>query len=754
MNYNLNQEDKSFISLITSNDFFLHSLLPNQTNIFPLLYIDNKVIEYVKQNYNSMGYLLYPVFKHLWSEKKLFVTKKTNFSRNTKQLLICSDEDEKICLTNNEYQYFNLQAYNKKTIMTILSDLNNISIINNRIEVQGIDLIFTFEAFSFFFLHIVRKIDTFNINFFFILGVVESCKNLACMSIPFKQSAISFYNKYNFRFDSIKLKSLFISNQIRIFDVWKKKQDVIVVGGTGTGKTSQVPKVFWWINFWFDGFEDIDFDKFIFDLDEITKKKIKKRETILSLPRKMLINLNCEHMYRSLGFTNIYDSPINCKYKDVKSTKFYNPNVNKFISPFIFSVNQSTTFDNLNTIIFDEIHEHDKFTDIGIAIVKKTKTQKNIRNLVLITATITDDLENLIKFLPNIVMLQIKGDTLFAIEDIDMSHKVNKENNYQGIEKIIKTYSIEKGKSTLLFLSSVSLINQFEERLKKELLPQDYVIKKLHRELVAENNDLVNEFYLYPKQHVIILSTPIAESSITINNAKVVIDSGLFFYKEFFSGSTIYITRSMLEQRKGRVGRISSGTYIRLFSSENINKFFKKIDYEFLLPYIIRFLYYGLSFEDDIYIKPSDMERFQRTIDFFKYRGVNLKKHIKSINYIFNNSLCELPEYLIIYFKGTKEQKQNLFHLEEETNMVKKIMYIRNNLNIFKTIAKTINIEVSTINNNNIKLKKFFINDNKFVFVFDAKIQIRKYYENITPFNSLILSDDSYLFLLSQNFSI
>lgn len=65
MNYLLNQEDKEFLGLIKSNDFFLHSLLPNQTNIFPLLYIDaNYYILYlniygVKKNYLLLKKLIF-----------------------------------------------------------------------------------------------------------------------------------------------------------------------------------------------------------------------------------------------------------------------------------------------------------------------------------------------------------------------------------------------------------------------------------------------------------------------------------------------------------------------------------------------------------------------------------------------------------------------------------------------------------------------------------------------------------------------
>jgi hypothetical protein len=510
----------------------------------------------------------------------------------------------------------------------------------------------------------------------------------------------------------IVLKSLLISNQMRIFDIWKKGQDVLITGGTGTGKTSQIPKLFWWINMWLDGI-NIDYD--FFDYNKIKKVPIEKRSTTLSLPRKVLITSNSKFAAKSLGYDDIKSSPITCKFKDVKLTEFHNPDAYDFLSPFIFSINRNTTFSNVNTIIFDEIHEHDTYCDIGIAIVKKIKEEYNIRNLVLITATVTNDLDNLKKFFPKLVEMKIKDEYLYPIQEIDMSGSCNMKNNYKDIDLIIRKYALRKNQSTLFFLPSMSAINRIEEYLKERLTSSFYRIIKLHREAVLEDPALVSNISRYKDNHVIILSTPIAESSITIDTAKIVIDTGLFFSKSFFSGEIVYITESMMQQRKGRVGRVSSGLYIRLFSLDKVNNSFKKIDNEFLLPYAISFAPFDMGY-DDFLIKP-DKDRYKRTIRYYKNRGIDFSKNPMYINRIYNQFPCSLGEYIIIYMYGSDEEKKLLQELD---NMIDKDAYkfIMKHFTEFLSIAKKINLPVIPVylgkERNKVAFKKYFENMNSF----------------------------------------
>lgn len=666
MEYFLANDDEEYRDLIEESMKFLCHLLPNKTNIFQLYSLDDRVISFVKKNYNNFLYLIYPVYKHLWKNSNVFKGEKR---------LECIEQSKE-----HNFPFFNV------------SNIDFTEIDNPVIEGDSIVIgehTCSFEAYSFIFLEKRRLLTAERVNHFFILGLIEAGMKLGCVNIPWKQGG-SVPNKYNIFPAEINLSSLYISTQVRVFDAWRKEKDILITGGTGTGKTSQIPKLFWWFNMWFDGLGEIDFDSFFFSLDVLGERSIESRSTTLSLPRKVLITSNSSFALKSLGFNGIQDSPIFCRFKDVKKTIYYNSS--DFITPFIFSVNRSTNYSNVNTIIFDEIHEHDTYCDIGIAITKKKKKELGIRNIVLITATITNDLSNLKEFFPELVELKMKDATLYPIEDINLSTSCSVKNDFNGIEKIIRKYSVEKGKSTLLFLPSMKQIEKMEDKLKS--LDSFYIVFQLHREVLLEDSQLINKFYNYPKQHVIILSTPIAESSITINNTKVVIDSGLFFNKEFYGGNIRYVTESMLQQRKGRVGRVSKGTYVRLYPDSNINQKYKKINYEFLLPYIVSFSYHRMTYKD-LLIKPEE-KRYLDTIQYYKKKGIDFSRFAHKIYEVYNRHQINIGEYIIIYMNGTTEEKKCLTKLES-IDQEKQKLFIDMNYTLLKQIVKKMGIILKPI---------------------------------------------------------
>lgn len=716
--FQLEEDDKKYQSLIKENEEFLHLMLPNDINIFQLKKLDDNVINYIKNNYQKLNLLIYPVFKHLWNKSSLYYVRKNNEFEN---YIECSETQN----VNSEFI----------DISTLDTDLLKMSyeIENNMIKVDKYK--FTFEAFAFFQMYVnkIFKLTDMDISFFF--GLVEASIKIGFMSSPINQKGIVYQNKYKIYPTKISLKSLLISNQIRIYNIWKNNQDVLITGGTGTGKTSQIPKLFWWINMWLDG---MVIDTEIFNLDKMLNSPIEKRSTVLSLPRKVLITSNSKFASTSLGYEKINESPINCKFKDVKKTEYYNPSSSNFLSPFIFSINRNTSFENVNTIIFDEIHEHDTYCDIGISVVKKIKEKNKIKNLILITATITNDLENLKNYFPNLVELKIKDEGLFPVKEIDYSKKCNLKNNYKNLSELIKKYSKEVGYSTLIFFPSTKIINNFEIILSKEL-SNFYKIIQLHRQAILETPELIKEITsLYKNYHVIILSTPIAESSITIDTAKVVIDTGLFFNKSFFSGNTIFATESMLKQRMGRVGRVSPGTYLKLYEEDNINKDYKKIDHEFLLPFIISFSQYDMNYENFL-IKPKK-ERYLKTIEYYKKKGIDFENNPTYIYRVYNSYPCNIGEFLSIYINGTYEEKKFLSTLENIENDLETNLFVKKNYNIFKKIVLQINIPITIVSKTRDKDR--------------CRVKIYEYFENTKDFYSEIINFKKKIYMLKEGLSI
>lgn len=694
--YKLNKEDIENEKYIEKNIFFLHSLLPNQINIFSLKKIDDSVIDYVKENYKNMRYMIYPYYKYFFLKQKIYIENNVVF----------------IDVENKESNYYNYKNIENELMTKIIK--KKYVLTNKYVVFDEIDLFFTLEAFSMIFLKIIKKIDLNNIDYIFILGIVESCIKINIVSVPFEQK---FNNKKFFDFQKINLKSLYISNQMKIFESWKNKKDVLLTGGTGIGKTSQIPKIYWWINYLFSGFKtDINFENFYFDLDNIGD--IVKSKTVLCLPRKILIQENSLNVCKSLGFDKIENSFVNCNFKDVQLTTYHNKNIDRFDNSLLFCINRNVVLKNINTIIFDEIHEHDSFSDINISIIVKKKKELNIRNLVLITATILDDEKRLKEFIPDIEHIHIKGETLFSIKEHDYSDMCNRKNNYKNIEKIIDKFSFDSNKSTLIFLPTLSRINKFFLFLYKTLNKKKYELTILSRQSLKQNPDILNQITRKNDKHTIILSTPIAESSLTIKNLQIIIDTGLFFCKVFFGGKIFYITKSMKEQRKGRVGRLFEGTYIKLFKEEMLNNTYKKINYEFLFPYILYLKRYNLLFKKDLFILPDDLKRFDKTIVYFKNKKIDIMNNTYKIFNIFNKNDCSLFEYIYIYLYGTDNEKKVLKELEN----FKDEFFILNNKDILYNISKKLNIKIK-----NDKIVDFYEDFNQGLFVYIPYKKTNKY---------------------------
>lgn len=191
-----------------------------------------------------------------------------------------------------------------------------------------------------------------------------------------------------------------------------------------------------------------------------------------------------------------------------------------------------------------------------------------------------------------------------------------------------------------------------------------------------------------------------------------------------------------MQQRKGRVGRVSSGTYIRLFNSNKINNSFKKIETEFLLPYIISFMTYGMDY-DDLLIKPKK-ERYDKTIKYYTDKGLDFKKNPGYINRTYNQYPCSLGEYMIIYLYGSTEEKRLLEKLDNADNNGV-VELVKNYYSEFLIIAKKINLRLKIVSDNRNTTKAIIPN----------------YFENIDSFyiEKLVKNERVYLFL-KEGFAI
>ncbi|GLR76848.1 ATP-dependent helicase HrpB [Aliivibrio sifiae] len=217
-------------------------------------------------------------------------------------------------------------------------------------------------------------------------------------------------------------------------------------------------------------------------------------------------------------------------------------------------------------LIFDEYHERSLHADTSLAF--SLEVQEALRDdLKILVMSATLDQESLKSLLPMALYLESDG-RLFPVDTSYVPLKANQRIVEATELAIRRTLTNELG-SILVFLSGVGEIKQLEEQLKD--LPSDIVIASLYGQLDPRKQQQA----LKPAakgQRKVVLATNIAETSLTIEGIRIVIDSG-YERKATFDVKTGItkleqrrIAQSSAEQRKGRAGRLEPGLCIRLYS--------------------------------------------------------------------------------------------------------------------------------------------------------------------------------------------
>ncbi|MCO4753392.1 MAG: ATP-dependent RNA helicase, partial [Bacteriovoracaceae bacterium] len=231
-----------------------------------------------------------------------------------------------------------------------------------------------------------------------------------------------------------------------------------------------------------------------------------------------------------------------------------------------------------STIIIDEFHERNIHTDLALALTRKLqKTLRPDLKLVVMSATLeTDKLET---YLDSPKVFNIKGRT-FPIEieyhpPLEHGGRKGKESWESNAKRAIINL-LEEPKCTkniLVFLPGMGAIRLLEQQL-RSVVTQDIEIVPLHSTLpkAIQNKAFTGD------NRKIILSTNIAETSLTIPNITGVVDLGTERRASFapWSGMPLLqlekISKASATQRAGRAGRVQSGIVYRLYSESQFSQ--------------------------------------------------------------------------------------------------------------------------------------------------------------------------------------
>ncbi len=224
------------------------------------------------------------------------------------------------------------------------------------------------------------------------------------------------------------------------------------------------------------------------------------------------------------------------------------------------------TLDGISTIIFDEFHERSLHSDVALALTREA--QQVIRpdlRIVIMSATI--DATSICQAL-DAKLIESEG-RIFPVEIIHTPEEANEQNVAEVVAHVIRQAHKEQDGDILAFLPGEGDIRRCHELLKDAL--GDTQIRPLYGMLSPKDQRLAIQPSVEGMRKVV-LSTPIAETSLTIEGIRIVVDSGLcrtmvFDVQNGLSHlKTVRISKDMATQRMGRAGRLSAGVCYRLWS--------------------------------------------------------------------------------------------------------------------------------------------------------------------------------------------
>ena len=220
-------------------------------------------------------------------------------------------------------------------------------------------------------------------------------------------------------------------------------------------------------------------------------------------------------------------------------------------------------------VLFDEFHERSLQADTGLALC--LESQRLFRpDLRLLVMSATLDCGSVADLLGHAPVIASEGQ-MFPVETRYLEQPLSGHLDVAVVQSIRRSLAQDQG-SLLVFLPGMAEIRRVERTLLDLNLGSHILIAPLHGDLPQEAQDRAIA-PTQPGARKIVLATSIAETSLTIDGVRVVIDAGLLRVPRFDPRSgltrleTIRVTQDSAEQRRGRAGRLEPGVCARLWTS-------------------------------------------------------------------------------------------------------------------------------------------------------------------------------------------
>ncbi|MBE0658182.1 MAG: ATP-dependent helicase HrpB [Bryobacteraceae bacterium] len=233
-------------------------------------------------------------------------------------------------------------------------------------------------------------------------------------------------------------------------------------------------------------------------------------------------------------------------------------------------------------VVLDEFHERHLEGDLALALLRRLQARRPDLRLVVMSATLQG--EALARHMGGCPVLRSEG-RLYPLEIGYTPHSTDRL-DAQVAEAVAGIVKSEASGDVLVFLPGAAEIRASQRALEGLAAQKDLLVLPLHGDLSPEEQDRAVE---PASRRKVILSTNVAESSITIEGVRAVVDSGLARVASDSAYSGLQrvevgrISRASATQRAGRAGRTGPGKVVRLYPEAD---FLRRPEYD--TPEILR----------------------------------------------------------------------------------------------------------------------------------------------------------------------
>ena len=229
---------------------------------------------------------------------------------------------------------------------------------------------------------------------------------------------------------------------------------------------------------------------------------------------------------------------------------------------------EDPSLDGIGLLIFDEFHERSIHADLGLALALESRDalRPDLRILVM-SATLDGD--RVAALLGGAPIITSTG-RLFEVETRYRPRRTDQRLD-EAVAGVVREALAETDGDVLVFLPGAGEIHRVAEILRPSADPP-FRLYPLHGTLPIDQQDAAIA-PSPPGTRKVVLATSIAETSLTIEGVRVVVDAGLMRVPRFSPRTgmsrleTIRVTRASADQRRGRAGRTAPGICYRMWDA-------------------------------------------------------------------------------------------------------------------------------------------------------------------------------------------